>query len=145
MSHIRYKQGNLTHATQPLIIHGCNCFHTMGAGVAKALRQAYPEVIEADRKTIRGDKSKLGSFSIAYLMDGRRILNCYTQFRYGRGQRHFNYEAFTLCCRQITATFPQCPIAMPFIGCGLAGGDWDKVLTILHTELPTHQITVYHL
>lgn len=26
-----------------VIIHGCNCFCTMGAGIAKAIRQEFPE------------------------------------------------------------------------------------------------------
>lgn len=46
-----------------VIIHGCNCFHTMGAGIAKQIRQYFPEAYVADLHTGRGDLRKLGSYS----------------------------------------------------------------------------------
>ena len=48
-----------------LIIHGCNCFCTMGAGIAKTIKQKFPEAYEADLKTEKGDKAKLGTISWA--------------------------------------------------------------------------------
>ena len=44
-----------------IILHGCNCFHTMGAGIAKYLANKFPEVLKADQTTIKGDTGKLGS------------------------------------------------------------------------------------
>jgi O-acetyl-ADP-ribose deacetylase (regulator of RNase III) len=48
-----------------LIIHGCNCFCTMGAGIAKTIKQKFPEAYKADLETEKGDKSKLGEISWA--------------------------------------------------------------------------------
>ena len=39
-----FLQGNI-------IAHGCNCFHTMGSGVAGQLARAYPKILEIDKKT----------------------------------------------------------------------------------------------
>ena len=41
-------QGNLIHLAQngefDLIVHGCNCFCTMGAGIAKGIKAAFREL-----------------------------------------------------------------------------------------------------
>ena len=50
-----------------IIIHGCNCLHTMGAGIAKYIKQDFPEAFQADKKTKYADKQKLGTFSEAIL------------------------------------------------------------------------------
>lgn len=42
-----------------LIAHGCNCFCTMGARIARGIRAAFPEAYEADLNTKKGDRAKL--------------------------------------------------------------------------------------
>ncbi|HUV50462.1 MAG TPA: hypothetical protein VMW78_05525 [Anaerolineae bacterium] len=42
-----------------IIIHGCNCYCTMGAGIAKAIRDTFPEAWDADSKTGKGSLNKL--------------------------------------------------------------------------------------
>ena len=46
-----------------LIIHGCNCFCTMGAGIAKTIKEKFPEAYRADLETEKGARSKLGQIS----------------------------------------------------------------------------------
>ena len=41
-----------------VIIHGCNCFCTMGAGIAKTIKDIFPEAYKADLNTKKGDRSK---------------------------------------------------------------------------------------
>lgn len=50
------------------IIHGCNCFNTMGLGVAKSIRFAFPEAYTVDQKTKKGSREKLGKISYAALV-----------------------------------------------------------------------------
>lgn len=66
-----------------IIAHGCNCFHVMGAGVAKRLADVFPEIREADEKTPYGDINKLGSFSKVRDANGMYVYNLYTQYSYG--------------------------------------------------------------
>ena len=48
-----------------ILVHGCNCFHTMGAGIAKIISMEYPEALKADKqKSIYADKNKLGKHTI---------------------------------------------------------------------------------
>ena len=52
-----------------VIIHGCNCFHAMGGGIAKQLADKYPQVEEVDRQTTFGDRNKLGSYSLEHALN----------------------------------------------------------------------------
>ena len=69
----------------------------MGAGIAKSIREFYPEAYDADRKTIKGDDNKLGLISWAHVRNPkdpiRLIINCYGQFEYAPAKRQGNYEA----------------------------------------------------
>ncbi|MBU8850049.1 MAG: macro domain-containing protein, partial [Desulfobacterales bacterium] len=56
-----------------VIIHGCNCFCSMGAGIAKMIRDNFPEAYQADLKTGMGDKKKLGTYSMARIERNNNI------------------------------------------------------------------------
>ena len=124
-----------------IIVHGCNCFCTMGSGVARAIREAFPEAYEADCKTVKGDKGKLGKISkVTVERNGHdiTIVNAYTQYRYGRdGKQYLDYDALKLAMREVAAiaTVPKLTIGYPMIGAGLAGGDWKLILEIIDSEL----------
>lgn len=121
-----------------VIVHGCNCFNTMGRGIAKSIRDRLPEAFEADQMTARGDLTKLGSYSSALIIRGEvnfTVVNAYTQGHYrGRGVKA-DYDAIATVFRQIAADFPQARIGYPKLGAGLAGGDWGRISHIIDTEL----------
>ena len=113
-----------------VIVHGCNCFHTMGAGIAKAIATNFPEALAADQDTEYGSHAKLGTISIATIERGGTvftIVNAYTQFKWrGRG-RKVDYDAVEACFREVADAFGDRRIAYPAIGAGLAGGDWSVI------------------
>jgi hypothetical protein len=54
-----------------IIVQGCNCFETMGSGIAREIKERYPAAYEADMKySHAGDYDKLGCFSV---MLGKRF------------------------------------------------------------------------
>lgn len=128
-----------------VIIHGCNCFCTMGSGIAKEVRGRWPWVYDADNETLAGDSSKLGLYTQADVLvwDSENlthtftVINAYTQYRYGRGQRHVDYNAVERVFGEVANNFHATDkrIAYPKIGAGLAGGDWDIVSGIIDNKL----------
>lgn len=138
---IKYKKGSILDSTEDIICHGCNCFCTMGGGVAWYISERWPEVYEADRKTNRGDKAKLGTWTEAMVKgsDGHSIMvmNLYTQFNYNRFEDLFEYEAFEKICKELNrfARDHRASISMPLIGAGLAGGDWKRISKIIEENI----------
>lgn len=114
-----------------VIVHGCNCFHTMGAGIARALSQRFPQVLAADRETPYGDRAKLGSFSHVTVEGGNTqpliIVNAYTQFRPAGSAPLVNYDAVETVFKAIASRFRHVRIGYPLIGAGLGGGEWSKI------------------
>lgn len=128
-----------------LIVHGCNCFGTMGAGVAKGIKAAFPQAFEADLATERGSKDKLGTCSFAEIPNEGAaliVVNAYTQFDWRGSGVKVDYEAVRSCMRWIKARYSGKRIGLPKIGAGLAGGDWKEIASIIEEELAGEDITL---
>lgn len=120
-----------------VIVHGCNCMHTMGAGLARQVKQQLPEAYTADLKTKRADASKLGTYSSAQCRRGNTaftILNAYTQYHFKGPKPRTNYKAVRDVFHQINRDFASKHIGYPLIGAGLAGGDWRIIREIIDQE-----------
>ena len=72
------------------IVHGCNCFCNMGAGIAKTISKSFPSAFKADQTTDYGDRNKLGTYSKVDTKHGL-IINAYTQYHYGFGKMNCDY------------------------------------------------------
>ena len=115
-----------------VIVHGCNCFNTMGSGIAKYLRQAYPEIYNADLCTTKGDKSKIGTYTHYKTPSGFTIVNAYTQYFYGKsGVDLFEYGGFELILAKLKTEFGGVRYGFPRIGMGLAGGNPQQIIPML--------------
>ena len=131
-----------------VIIQGCNCFNTMGGGLALTIRTRYPQAYEADCKTKRGDREKLGTYTKAEVGMGLHsftVINAYTQYYFGVTKENpdlFEYEAFKKILKQVRADFPDKKIGLPLIGCGLAGGNKEQILKIMSEELESVDYTL---
>ena len=121
-----------------VIVHGSNCFCTMGSGIAVQIKNAFPEMYSADQETESGDKNKLGTYTIASIIrDDVSFfgVNAYTQYDFGTDKIRVDYKALRSCFKKIAEDFKDCSIGYPQIGAGLAGGNWDIISSIIDHEL----------
>ena len=132
---------DLPYENKIAFVHGCNCFCTMGSGVAKQFRDRFPHVYEADLKTKKGDCSKLGSYTYAEIAKNVVVINAYTQYNYGRDPNkvYVDYGAVEKVFSTLADDFQDYAFVIPKIGAGLAGGDWeiisDKIADSIRGEL----------
>ncbi len=132
-------------------IHQANCLCTMGSGVAKTVKEKYPEVWLADQGTNKADIHKLGTFSSAKASDGRVGYNLYGQFNFGKdGALYTNYDAVRTGLLKIQQHItknisPTAKVGIPFkIGCVRGGGNWNIIKGIIEEifEKDTIQIVI---
>lgn len=140
------------------IAHSCNTRNTMGAGIARQIKNRYPEAYEADNKAYNTEYDQdgqyvhwLGKFSKAeinskFLPDGKgHIYNMYTQANMGGDTRQVLYEDFWRALKRVEQDLyrinvekheydPSAPpvLGLPYgISCGLAGGNWGIIKAMI--------------
>lgn len=158
---IIYKTGNILEAPENYISQGCNAQGKMGSGLAKAIYERYPEVREAYLASYRLhrklDLPFLGTIHHCHT-DRHVVINMITQEFYGYdGKLYASYEAIESCFKLLDEEakrrnsepndiMPNMEaVAIPLIGCGLAGGDWNIVSEIIERNSTAYQPIVYKL
>jgi O-acetyl-ADP-ribose deacetylase (regulator of RNase III) len=116
-----------------IVVQGCNCFCTMGGGIAREIRERYPMVASVDMETVRGDYTKLGNWTQCDAGENNRftIINAYTQYNMSQGTDVFEYTAFQLILEKLTFAYPGKRFGLPYIGMGLAGGSKDTIIPMI--------------
>jgi O-acetyl-ADP-ribose deacetylase (regulator of RNase III) len=148
---ITYKKGNLLECTEKIIIHGCNAQGKYAAGVAKAIRAKYPYAYNQYKShhTLLGLQTGIVLWAD---QENPLIGNMIIQEFYGREKKQYcSYDAIRNCIfivnrdvRNWWSDLGPC-VAMPKIGAGLAGGDWNIIEKIIEEETTDVQPVVYYL
>jgi len=138
---IKYLQGDIVDVAIEYniknVAHNCNCFHTMGAGVAKRLNEyTGNKLLTEDKHSPHGDINKLGTYTmISY--NGMKFFNLYGMFVYRSLLNsykpnnvfvHWNslHTALLNAIMDIDGDF-----IIPVMGCDLAGGNTDDFVTMI--------------
>jgi len=137
-------QGNILDCTENIIVHQTNCMGVMGSGLAKQIKAKYPEVFSGYYYECKTNKAEdlIGTVLICEANDGKLIANVFGQIKYGKGLQT-NYDALFKALKEVhdMALEKGLSVAIPArIGCGLAGGDWNKVYTEIQEifkDIPT--------
>jgi O-acetyl-ADP-ribose deacetylase (regulator of RNase III) len=138
---LKHTKGNLLDLAEAggfdVVVQGCNCFNTMGGGIAREIRERYPTVAYADSLTTKGDYNKLGNWTTAAVVNlvnsdhGFIVVNAYTQYNMSTGEDVFEYTAFQLILQKLVRLYGNYSIGLPYIGMGLAGGDRDIIIPMI--------------
>ncbi len=162
MVEIKYKEGDALLGYEQYFAHGCNAQGVMGSGIAKQVKEQYPEAFSLYRKVYEGQANKLylGQVIASISNDVQEkkkskivIYNCVTQDKYGRDPttRYVDYAAIETCMQFINEEFKSyynltrslTSVAMPMIGAGLGNGDWDIISKIIENTSIYFQPVIY--
>lgn len=145
---VKYVQGDLFDSGADLIAHGCNCRGGFGSGVAYTMAQKYPKARWYYLDKFDEDGWHLGEVQFVHMSNGKWVANCATQDAFmPRGKCHADYGAIRTAMGLVKdfAKGKSLSLAMPKIGAGLAGGDWNTIEAILNEVFSDYDITVYYL
>lgn len=128
--------GNIFDGDTAVIAHQVNCQGVMGSGVAKQVRERFPEVYE-DYKSLCETvpaRELLGLAQGVATKDRlsgnhKTIINLFAQEEFGYdGKCYTDYIALSGSLCTLREMFPDSDVAFPYLmGCHRGGGDWEKV------------------
>jgi len=147
---IELTQGNLLEASAEALVNTVNTAGIMGKGIALQFKQAYPQMFRAYERDCRAGEVKLGKvqvFDLGGLLGGPRwIINFPTKGHWRAGSRMADIETGL---QDLVATIKRlhiCSIAVPPLGCGNGGLDWNEVRPRIESafaELPEIRVLVF--
>ena len=119
-----------------VILHQVNCQGVMASGIAKQVREKYPEVFDAYKTLcdIKSDKSELlGTAQFIRVGENGYIVNLFSQENFGYdGKCYTSYDAIRKCLEDVNNYFSNETIAIPYLmGCYRGGGDWNVVYKMI--------------
>jgi len=147
---VKHIDGNLiTLAKQgqfDVIAHGCNCFCRMKRGIAPQMATEFDcDKFPLEGPKYVGDINKLGQIDYKNWR-GLYIVNAYTQYHWelpgSNGNIPLEYDALYICLVKLNHRFKGGRIGLPWIGCGLAGGDKYRVETIVGIVMQDCDVTI---
>jgi O-acetyl-ADP-ribose deacetylase (regulator of RNase III) len=122
----------------------------MGSGVALAIRNRFPKAYRDYVNLYATQGLYLGFGQFVECKDklgSKWIFNAFTQEYYGRvpNTQYCDYKAIENCfetVKEFCSAKEFGAFAMPKIGCGLGGGDWQVVLKIIEKVFSDTDLTV---
>lgn len=143
---IQYVDGDLFSTEIEHILHGCNAQGVMGSGVAKIIKEQFFDAYKFYAEQYDEHGLKLGDVQFVPA-NGKVIVNAVTQDNFGRdGKRYVSYDAVAAAMKtanRVLKLSGYTQLAMPKIGAGLGGGDWDTIARIIEQEMVDVEPVVY--
>ena len=143
-------EGNLLAAPTEALVNTVNTVGIMGRGIALQFKQAYPAMFRDYERACKAGKVELGKvrvFDLGGLVGGPRwIINFPTKGHWRADSRMADIEAGL---KDLVATIRRLrihSIAIPPLGCGNGGLDWNEVRPRIEAalaEAPEVEALVY--
>lgn len=136
-------QGNI------IITHICNDIGAWGKGFVLAISKRWKDPEKQYKQWYKqGDNFSLGAVQFVQVEENLWVANIIGQHRIYKdenGNPPIRYEAVEKALLQIAqfALSTNAKVQMPRIGCGLAGGSWDKIESIIERTLLNNHIEVF--
>ena len=148
MENIYIIEKNLFESNASVFCHQVNCLGVWGSGIAKSMKEIFPDVYEKYRDIGVKNKSLdlLGHTAIIQ-SDNRYIANMFAQERFGYdGIRYTSYDAFYNCLVRIKEFCEKNAInkiALPYkIGSDRGGADWNVIYSMIESVFAKTNIMV---
>lgn len=132
---IKLLEGNILNSDCNIICQQVNCKGVMGRGLALEIANRYPELKRQYIEICHTNNRHLIGTVFYYAVNSRQyIANLFTQNNYGTQGVYTDYKALEKAIIDIknTCLMNSFSVALPYkIGCGLGGGNWDTVYSII--------------
>lgn len=125
-----------------VIAHGANCRGQMGAGVAKIIRNLYPDNYTAYKDICKQNLLLPGGYFV-YRENGHLVFNLATQYELGADARIDNIVG---SLETMANDFPELThVKTVRLGCGIGGLAWEDVKPAIEAIDSDIEIIAYYI
>ena len=146
---IEISKGNLIKTNAEALVNTVNCVGFMGKGIALQFKKAYPDNYQAYQKACNNGDVKPGKI-FTYRSEGhlhpKYILNFPTKRHWRGNSRITDIESGLVSLIQEVRRLNIVSIAIPPLGCGLGGLNWNEVRPLIENafkELPGVRVFLF--
>lgn len=132
---LEFVKGDLFDAAADVRVNTVNCVGVMGAGVALAFKQRYPEMFRDYQRDCKNGLVKPGIMHVWKSLSGDWIINFPTKRDWRDPSRYEDIEAGLDNLRSYLEGIGSVTIALPALGCGHGGLDWNRVSQMIRDKL----------
>ena len=146
---IRTTTGNIIEADAEALVNSVNCEGFMGKGVALQFKKAFPENFKAYARACRAGEVQPGRmfvFPTGSMMNPKYIINFPTKRKWRAKSRMEDIEAGLVALVEELCRLKVSSVAVPPLGCGLGGLDWQKVRPLIErafSSLPDIRVMLF--
>ena len=127
---IKKASGNLLKADAEALVNTVNCDGYMGKGIALQFKKAFPPNYDAYHKACKAGEvvpGKMNVYETGAMINPRYIINFPTKRHWRNPSRMEDVESGLVALIDVIKQYGIRSIAIPPLGCGLGGLDWDEV------------------
>ena len=125
---IRFVEGDLLEADVEAWVNPVNCVGVMGRGLAAQFKKAYPDMFASYRAAAKAGEVSPGVLHVYELDDARGfVVNLPTKRHWRAKARLEDVDAGLAALATWARARGVASLAVPRLGCGLGGLDWEVV------------------
>lgn len=143
---IQYTKGNLLHANVEALVNAVNTVGVMGKGIALQFKETFPENFKAYKKACDEKLLETGH-NLIVPVSGENSVKWIINFptkQHWRNPSKMEYITTGLDdLVKVMEEYNIQSVALPALGCGLGGLDWEQVKSVIEEKLGhLHQVEI---
>ena len=135
---IELRRGNILSADVEALVNPVNCVGVMGKGLALELKRAFPEVFRVYQRACRAGEMRPGHMHVVETGNAtgpRLVIHFPTKRDWRDDSRIDDIESGLKALVSEVSRRHLRSIAVPALGCGLGGLDWEAVRPLIEKAL----------
>lgn len=140
---IHFTKGDMFDVEVDIRVNTVNCKGVMGAGVALAFKNRYPDMFLEYRNACLAEEIKPGQMYIWRGAPNNWVINFPTKRHWREKSRYEDIASGLSSLHDYLKNFPGVKVALPALGCGNGGLDWKRVAPMIEHSLCDLNAEIY--
>jgi len=132
---VKFTKGDMFEAAVDVRVNTVNCVGVMGAGVALAFKNRYPDMFKDYQNACRDGRVRPGTVHVWKSLMGDWVINFPTKRDWRDNSRYEDIQSGLDALRNYLGEQGNISVALPALGCGHGGLDWSRVAPMIEERL----------